>query len=307
MNERRDRLTARNKMVAYIAAGIVHAVIIGALVFNFSSRPESIETDFAEKVDVVKATTVDESEIKRKQDEIKRQEREKQRKKQADRDRLKRERERELKKIEDLKKQQLQEKIKAEELQQQRKEIALKKKQEEEQRKLEAQERLQQRLREEEARKKREADLAKKRQQEKLRQQELDRIVREEQELQAMREMKERLAREEALIAKQRAEQRATTLASKYGALIKQRVRPKITISPDFSPTLSTRMNVKLSPSGGVQSVRVIESSGNRAYDRAVETAIYASSPLPIPSREEDPDVNSMFQDLTLNFSIDGR
>ena len=134
-----------------------------------------------------------------------------------------------------------------------------------------------------------------------------ERIEREEAELAARRELNERLAREEAERNAQLAKQRAATLGSKYAALIRRRVEPRITISPDFPPTLSSKANVKLSPFGEVLSVRIIESSGNVIYDRAVETAIFSSTPLPIPSRDEDPEVNKLFQDLTLNFSILGR
>ena len=79
MSERRQRESARNKLIAYTAAGVVHAVIIGALLFNFASKPDSIDADFAEKVDVVKATTVDESEIEDQKNKLKQQEREKRR------------------------------------------------------------------------------------------------------------------------------------------------------------------------------------------------------------------------------------
>jgi colicin import membrane protein len=300
MSERRKRESARNKVIAYTAAGLVHAVIIGALLFNFASKPDSIEADFAEKVDVVKATTVEESEIEKQRNALAEQEREKRRQQELERERLKQlkdDAKKEEQRIEDLKKQQQKEREEAAELERQRKEIALKKQQEEAKRKKEEQERIAREARE---RKQREERLKKE-------QEELERIRKEQQELEARRRFQEQLAADEARARAQRAKERATTLSSKYAALIKQKVQPKITISPDFSPTLSTRMNVTLTSLGEVRGVRIIQSSGNSAYDRAVETAIYASSPLPIPSREEDPEVNTMFQDLTLNFSIDGR
>lgn len=307
MNARRNRQSAKNKTLAYIAAGLVHAAIIAALIFNFTSSPESIDAQYAEKVDVVKATTVNESDIQKQQNEIKQREREaraEKKRKERELERLKQQSEEETQRIEDLKEQQQIEQDKAEELEQQRKEIALNRKREEEKQKEEALKRKKQA----EARKRKEREEAKKRAAELAAQKkELDRMRREEEEMRARRELSERLAREEAMEADRRAKQRVTSLQSKYAALIKEKVYPKITISPDFSPSLSSQMNVKLSSSGDVRVVRLIQSSGNSAYDRAVETAIYASSPLPIPSEAENSEVHRQFQNLNLNFSISDR
>jgi len=278
-------------MIAYIATGLVHAVIIGALLFNFTSKRETVDAAYAEKVDVVKATTIDESEIKKQQDKLKQKERDKQREKERERKRLedlKKKSEQEQKRIEELKNRQKLEQKKAEELEQQRKTIALKKQQEEAERKRKA----------EEARKKKIA--------EDKRRAELARIEREQQEIEKQRRLNESLAAEEAFIAEQRAKQRATTLLSKYSALIKQKVARYRTISPDFERWRTTKVNVKLSPSGDVESVRIVKSSGDVRYDRSVETAIYQSTPLPIPSVAEDVEVNKLFQDLNLDFPMPG-
>jgi len=276
-------------MIAYIATGLVHAVIIGALLFNFTSKRETVDAAYAEKVDVVKATTIDESEIKKQQDKLKQKERDKQREKERERKRLedlKKKSEQEQKRIEELKNRQKLEQKKAEELEQQRKTIALKKQQEEAERKRKA----------EEARKKKIAEDKRK----------LARIEREQQEIEKQRRLNESLAAEEAFIAEQRAKQRATTLLSKYSALIKQKVARYRTISPDFERWRTTKVNVKLSPSGDVESVRIVKSSGDVRYDRSVETAIYQSTPLPIPSVAEDVEVNKLFQDLNLDFPMPG-
>lgn len=300
-------------MAAYIGAGIFHALLIGALLFNYNSKPKSLDADYAEKVDVVKATTVDESEIQQKQNELKQKEREEKARKdrekreleelKKDKEKLAEDKRQEEKQLEELQKEKEKSQEEAAKLEQQRKEIALKKAQEEAKAKKEAEERAkrlaEQKRKDEKARQERLV--------EQKRQEEAERIRIEEQELNLRREMQERLAREQAMIAEQRAQERATTLSAKYSALIKQRVQPKISVSPEFSKSLVTQMNVKLSPSGDVRNVRIIESSGNPAYDRAVETAIYASSPLPIPSRSEDPEVNKIFQDLFLYFPNDVR
>jgi len=298
MSERRTRSQSKNRTIAYVAAGLVHALIIAALLVNFTSDPEPIDAAFAEKVDVVKATTVDESEIKRQQDKLKQEDREKQRKKELERKRLeqlKKDTAQEQKKIEDLKKKQKLEQDRAVELENQRKAIALKKQQEEEKRRLE---KIEQQRKDKLA--------ADKRERERLEREELERIKREEQELLAQQQMNQLLAQEEAFLAEQRAKERATTLLAKYTALITEKVKRYRTISPDFERWRTTTMNVKLSSSGAVQSVRIVKSSGSDRYDRSVETAIYQASPLPIPAAADDPGVNREFQNLNISFDMSG-
>ena len=130
MSERRQRQTGRNKLGAYIAAGLVHLGIIAALVYNFTNSPESIEADFAEKVDVVKATTVEESQIEQRLNELKQKDRNEREHKKKEQERLKKlqqEAEREEQRIENLKEKQKQERELADDLERERKQIALKK------------------------------------------------------------------------------------------------------------------------------------------------------------------------------------
>ncbi|NND00741.1 MAG: cell envelope integrity protein TolA [Gammaproteobacteria bacterium] len=294
MNDRRHRRRSKNRIVAYVAAGLVHAVIIGALLVNFTGKPKTVDASFAEKVDVVKATTVDESEIKKQQDKLKQEERDKKRREEEDRkklEQLKQQSELEKKRIQDLQQQQKVEREKAAELEQQRKAIALKKQREDEKRKREA---LEEKRKKEQAAK------------EKQRQEEQERIKREQQEREAQQRMDQLLAEEEAFQAEQKAKERATTLLGKYTALIVEKVKRYRTVSPDFERWRTATMNVKLSPSGDVLSVRIVKSSGNVRYDRSVETAIYQASPLPIPSEAEDPAVNKLFRDLNINFDMTG-
>ena len=54
-------------------------------------------------------------------------------------------------------------------------------------------------------------------------------------------------------------------------------------------------------PTGEIVGVKLIKSSGNTAYDQAVERAIYKSSPLPIPP---DKDAIAQFRKLDLKFQL---
>lgn len=298
MSDRRKAANIKNKTVAYVAAGVVHAVIIGALLVNFTSKPKQVDAAFAEKVDVVKATTVDESAIKKQQEKLLQAERDRERKKKRDQKRLddlKKQTEQEKKQIKDLKVQQVQEKKKAVELEQQRKQIALKKQREEEQRKKELA-----------LRQKREAAERQRKLEEERQLKEAERIAVEQQALETQRLLNESLAAEEAFVADQLARERTTTMIQKYSALIQRKVAAVRTIEPDFERWRVAEFNIKLSPLGEVSSVRLVKSSGSERYDRSVETAILKASPLPIPDLTLDPNANNELRNITANFPMPG-
>ncbi len=115
MSDRRERNKTKNRAVAYIAAGVVHAAIIAALLINFTSKSDTIEAVYAEKIDVVTANTVDESQIKKAQDRLKKKDIDKKKKT-----------EKEKRDLEKLKKQAKLEKQRLADLQEERKKIALK-------------------------------------------------------------------------------------------------------------------------------------------------------------------------------------
>jgi colicin import membrane protein len=276
MSDRRNRIRSKNRTMAYIAAGTVHALIIAGMVLNFTSGPEAIDGAYAEKVDVVKAALVDDTQIKERKKKVENDELEKKLQKQRDLGRI------EKKKLDDAKK------IKDEALAEAKlKAIELKKsknlaKKEKDKQEKDKKDKI--------ARDKAEAE----------------RLRLEQQELEAQRQLNESIAAEEAFIADRRAKERATTLTAKYIALIKEKVSRFRSVAPGTERWRTTKVNVKLSSSGEVQSVDVVTSSRDERYDRSVETAIYQASPLPIPSAAEDSGVNEKFQNLNLNFDMSG-
>jgi len=300
MSERR-KLGKTNKMVAYVAAGIVHAVIIGALLFNFTKDTKTVEAFDADKLDIVTATTIDESQIKDQQDRLKKLEREKQRNKELEEKRLrdlKREAEREKKRIEDLKKKNKEEQAKARELEAERKKIALQRKKEKDKREKE----LAEKKKKEAAEKKRKEKIA--------REKKAADDKRRAEEAAANERLNELLQEEERLRAAQNAnriaKERTTTVSNRYAALIREAVNLKRTIAPDFESWRVATINIKLSPLGEVLDVRTVKSSGSARYDRDAETAIRKASPLPIPTEEEDAQAHKLFRDVTLKFSMPG-
>jgi len=269
---KRRKASAKNRTLAYIGAAVVHIAIIAAMLINFSGdeKFEKVDAFDADKIDTVKASVIDESQIKDQQEKIKQAER--------DRERKKREKkEREQRELDKIKKQADLEKKKVADLEKQRKAIALKKKKEEEQRKKE--EKLAKQKAE--AEKKRIADLQKQ-------------LAQEEAELLERQRLNKLLAEEEAELQRQeaarRAKQRTTTLVSKFFSGIKRKIEIKRTVDPSFETWRKSVVDITLSPSGDVLSVRTIQSSGLPSYDQSVETAVFAASPFEMPDQGQEPE-----------------
>jgi colicin import membrane protein len=74
--------------------------------------------------------------------------------------------------------------------------------------------------------------------------------------------------------------------ADRYIPVIRDRVRQFWVRPPASGPGLETVVSVRLIPGGDVipDSVRVVRSSGNTAFDQSVVAAINQASPLPVPS-----------------------
>jgi len=116
-----------------------------------------------------------------------------------------------------------------------------------------------------------------------------ERIAREKVE-QVAREKAERIAREQAeqaeRVAREKAEQAAAIgrVVDEYTGKIVSKIRRNIVMPPDVMDDARVEFSVTLLPGGTVLSAKMSKSSGNAAYDNAVERAILKSQPLPLPS-----------------------
>jgi len=128
------------------------------------------------------------------------------------------------------------------------------------------------------------------------------------QEQKRLKEEQEREAREaaEAARAQQEPERAAQAAAAQkqlideYIGRIRSQIRRYTTYPPDLVGTPQAEFTVTLLPSGEVLNVRLRKSSGNPAFDNAVERGIYKAQPLPLPS---DPLLfASNFREFTLFF-----
>lgn len=115
----------------------------------------------------------------------------------------------------------------------------------------------------------------------------------------------EAIQREQAQLAemeRQRAAQAAAgdKLVNEYVARISSKIRHNIVMPPDVPDTARAEFDVTLLPGGSVLDARLTKSSGNPAYDAAVERAILKSQPLPLPP---DATLFNRFRQLHLVFT----
>lgn len=111
--------------------------------------------------------------------------------------------------------------------------------------------------------------------------------------------------RPDTSIADQRAREQAAQAAAvervvdEYTAKIQGKIRRNIVMPPDVAGDARAEFAVTVLPGGRVLPPRLLKSSGNAAYDNAVERAILKSEPLPLPA---DAGLYSRFRELGLVF-----
>jgi colicin import membrane protein len=111
-------------------------------------------------------------------------------------------------------------------------------------------------------------------------------------------ERRERELRE--LLARQQADVRSKAL-NEYISRIQAKVKANWILPQDLAGNPEAVFNVIQLPTGEVLSAKIAKSSGNAAYDAAVERAILKSSPLPLPL----PQARELFsRELRLTFRL---
>jgi len=90
-------------------------------------------------------------------------------------------------------------------------------------------------------------------------------------------------------------------VVDEYTAKISAKIRRWIVLPPGVSQNIKAEFKVTLLPSGEVLHANLAKSSGNAAYDNAVERAILKAQPLPLPPAEQN--MFGKFRDLHLKFS----
>lgn len=108
----------------------------------------------------------------------------------------------------------------------------------------------------------------------------------------------QQLAQEQKQLAAQRAQQ-LQGVVDEYVAKIRQAVEQNW-LPPIGMNQVTCVVYVLLAPKGVVISAKVIDSSGNKAFDNSAVTAVFKTSPLPVPS---DPKLFNRFRELRLTMS----
>ena len=90
------------------------------------------------------------------------------------------------------------------------------------------------------------------------------------------------IAEEEAQLGRQR-QQLLSQAFNEYVAQIQDKVQRQWLRPQGASKGLSCKVRVRQIPGGEVVEVRVVQSSGNTAFDQSVERAVLKASPLPRP------------------------
>jgi colicin import membrane protein len=303
----------RERPRPFVYAVLVHLMLLAVLIFSFDRTP-SIRPTTASKPAPVQAVVVDAAQLDA---EVKRQKQLEEQKQREVQEKLKRaeeqakaaeeKRQQEDKRAAEVKRQreeqarkQAEEKRKAEvaarqkaEAEKQRKAAeAEKQRQEEAKRKAEAEKKRQDEAkRKAEAEKQRQEEAKRKAEAEKKRQEEAARKA-------AEQEMQARLAAEQERMATQRrsAMQR---MIDEYVLYIQEKVQRSWIRPPSSGSELSCTVEVRLIPSGEVIDAQIVRSSGNAAFDRSVEAAVFKASPLPVPP---DAEVMEQFRSLRFEF-----
>lgn len=162
---------------------------------------------------------------------------------------------------------------------------------------------------------KKQHDLKEKQRKEEARLAELERKRREEEE-KADKLKREQALRERMLAEEQRmkAEQEAAALRAqelkkrqteidKYMNRIEAKIYQYWIKPPGANKGMVSELRVKLIPTGDVITIELVKSSGDKVFDKSVETAVRSASPLPLPPPESG--LFDVFRDLRLPMRAD--
>ena len=120
-----------------------------------------------------------------------------------------------------------------------------------------------------------------------------------EQEEEKRRKADERAKREAAEKTRAEAQSAKQAEVNRYVDAIKAKIRGKANVPDTVTGNPEVHVRLRMLPGGEVLEATVTQSSGNRAYDTAIERAIRSAQPLPVPPA--DSELFPQFRDLILN------
>ena len=257
------RLGQTKKSRAFLYALAIHGVVLVVLLTRMESKTESAQ-QATRQIPIVKAQVVDQEQLN------------KEKKRRADEAQALRDTAQEKRRAEA-------QKVAAEKQEKERREKA---KLAEQRKKLEREKALARKKKEAQEKRKREEQAAAERvakarlEQERLENEQ--RHAREEAEKLAAA-LREELQNEELELAAAAQQQEDESEISRHIQAIRSRVA-RVFVYPDLAKGLNCTLYVRMIPGGEVVEARVIQSSGNAAFDRQAENAVLKAAPLPVPS-----------------------
>ena len=94
-------------------------------------------------------------------------------------------------------------------------------------------------------------------------------------------------------------------MKDEYIGKIKAKIEQNTFAPEGLTGNPRAEFKIVLLPTGEVLSATLVKSSGNPAYDEAVERSIYKSAPLPVPPN--NPELFREFRELRLPFTYTHR
>ena len=263
----------KENSTAFAVAVVLHLLFLTALLVNWHmDKPEHV---VLEQGEIIQVSAVDASSYDAELKKIEQKKRAEQRKK-ADAIRKAKAREK-------AKKKKKQQEIRTKKEQQRRLEELKRKQALEKKKKAEKKKAQQEKERKKAEQKKKIAE--QKRQQEKKKKAAQEKQRLEQKKKQQIAEQK-RQAEVKLKEQRQRAEKlrRSKGIINRHVALISKKIEHHWRQPLNFSSGLQCKVEISLLHSGKVTSVKVVESSGDREFDRSVENAVRRASPLPVPT-----------------------
>ena len=246
--------TIKNNPNLLVWALLIHVLVVIAIGVSF--RVSEPQTSEFKQVKVIEAVAIDEKKIQQEINKLKKSENSKkrdQKRLQAKADKAKKARQKEEKRLR-----------------------ALKKKQKEQERISKAK-RLQEKKRLAEMEKKQKAT------EEKLKKLEKERIAKQTQLDTEEKERLEKIAEKKRVAEQQKRMAYEQSEVAKFKGMIRNQITRNWIFPASYQKGMKCKVLVRLIPSGDVVSVRILQSSGNDAFDRSVEQAVRKASPLPVP------------------------
>ena len=100
------------------------------------------------------------------------------------------------------------------------------------------------------------------------------------------KERREKIAEKKRIADQQKRAVYEQSEVSKYKGMIRSQITRNWIFPASYQKGMRCKVLVRLIPSGDVVSVRILQSSGNIAFDRSVEMAVNKASPLPVPKSD---------------------